>query len=245
MDEKMLQRKIKISEIFCSIQGEGIYTGTPSIFIRFQGCSSCCAWCDTGYGQSKDIGKEMTIQEILDKVSEYPHVYHIVITGGEPLESIEGLKMFLYCLRKLDSCYFVTVETNGTLNPFEYALSANKVDFWSISPKLQSAKAKRKYNFYAIAAMLLYKGQLKFVISDEKDINEMFSLLSKFMKVPIVIVQPNGQDKGMTCAPEEYSKRANWLVNILLNKYKAFVEKYDVRIMLQTHKVIWGNKRGI
>jgi len=239
-------KTLDISEIFCSIQGEGIYTGVPSIFIRLQGCSSHCIWCDTNFGQNKNLGKRMTNEEILNKISEYKYINHIVITGGEPTEQMEGLRAFLSFL---SAHFFVTVETNGTINPFDfdpYAYVDKWVSLWSVSPKLQSAKAKRKYNFCAIEAMLLHKAQLKFVISDEKDIEEMFELLQRFMKVPpVIIVQPNGQEEGKTCSPEEYSKRADWLVNILLDKYIDYFDKYDIRIMLQTHKVIWGNKRGM
>ena len=235
---------LKISEIFCSIQGEGIYTGTPSIFVRFQGCSSHCFWCDSSFGWDKNSGNEMSVEEVFNKICNYKYANHVVITGGESLEQLEGLKSLVELLRYQ---YFITIETNGTINPCDY-LDQFDINMWSISPKLCSAKAKRKYDIEAIKYMIEYKNsQLKFVISDEEDIKEMFKLLQQLelaQYIPI-IVQPNGQEKGLTCSAEEYSKRASWLVDILLKEYISYWSKYDIRIMLQQHKVIWGNKRGV
>ena len=240
--------KIRISEIFCSIQGEGIYTGTPSVFVRFQGCHNNCAWCDTSFSWDKNLGQEMTVQEVLSKIFTFKNIYHIVITGGESTNQLEGLTSLVhYLYYDKDGRKFTTVETNGTINPFDsFSGNAACVDLWSISPKLQSAKAKLKYNISAISQMLYYNSQLKFVVSDEADIIEMFQLLNtiRFLNRP-VIIQPNGQDKGITCSSEEYSTRADWLINILLSKYITHIAMYDIRIMLQQHKVVWGNKRGV
>jgi len=240
--------KIRISEIFCSIQGEGIYTGIPSVFVRFQGCHNNCTWCDTGFSWDKNLGQEMSVQEVLNKIFTFKNINPVVITGGEPTNQLEGLVSLVYCLFYNNNNYkFTTVETNGTINPFKFFPNIGGcVGLWSVSPKLQSAKAKLKYDISAIKQILNYKSQLKFVVSDEADIIEMFQLLNPlpFLHRP-VIIQPNGQEKGATCSMEEYSRRADWLVNTLLNKYIDYFEKYDIRIMLQQHKVIWGNKRGV
>ncbi len=80
---------MRISEIFYSIQGEGIYQGRPMIFIRTQGCNLAkeyggCVWCDTRYAQSYTPGEERSIPAILSHLAKYPS-RRICLTGGEPL----------------------------------------------------------------------------------------------------------------------------------------------------------------
>ena len=75
---------MRIAEIFYSIQGEGILAGVPSIFIRTSGCNLRCHWCDTPYASWKPEGPEMSIEEILKKISGWD-CNHIVLTGGEPM----------------------------------------------------------------------------------------------------------------------------------------------------------------
>ena len=70
---------MRINEIFYSLQGEGAFTGTPSIFIRFSGCNLKCDFCDTIHQPYK----EMTMKEIIEEIKKYP-AKHIVLTGGEP-----------------------------------------------------------------------------------------------------------------------------------------------------------------
>lgn len=96
---------MKVNEIFYSIQGEGFYTGTPAIFIRFSGCNLQCAFCDTEH----EAGVEMTAAEILTAIAPYP-ACHVVLTGGEPaLQLTEDLVEMLHRAGK-----YVQVETNGT-----------------------------------------------------------------------------------------------------------------------------------
>lgn len=110
----------KINEIFYSLQGEGYFTGVPSLFVRFSGCNLQCPFCDTAH----DTGERLTAAEILRRAADCP-AHHVVLTGGEPSlfltdELIDGL----HALGK-----FVAVETNGThrLPP--------SVDWVTLSPK--------------------------------------------------------------------------------------------------------------
>ncbi|MEM1582972.1 MAG: 7-carboxy-7-deazaguanine synthase QueE, partial [Candidatus Bathyarchaeia archaeon] len=73
---------MKISEIFFSIEGEGIEIGRPEVFVRLSGCNLRCSWCDTKYALKN--GKEMSIEEIIQEIGKYP-CKNISITGGEPL----------------------------------------------------------------------------------------------------------------------------------------------------------------
>ena len=75
---------MRIAEIFHSIQGEGLLAGVPSIFIRTSGCNLRCHWCDTPYASWKPEGPEMSVEEILKKLTEW-NCDHVVLTGGEPM----------------------------------------------------------------------------------------------------------------------------------------------------------------
>lgn len=107
---------MKVNEIFKSLQGEGRLAGTPTTFIRLQGCNlypnSLCKWCDTKYAQSPDRGFEITIEEIVDQVVANG-LKHVCVTGGEPLRQTIGV--LLGTLKR--GGFSVEVETNGTIIP--------------------------------------------------------------------------------------------------------------------------------
>lgn len=97
---------MRINEIFYSLQGEGYYTGTPVIFIRFAGCNLSCEFCDTRHQPYKEYSEE----EILREIKKYTPCDRVVLTGGEPTLQITA--DFLDLL--VESGYFVNIETNGT-----------------------------------------------------------------------------------------------------------------------------------
>lgn len=111
---------MKVNEIFYSLQGEGRFTGTPAVFLRFSGCNLKCSFCDT----SHDEGVEMQAVEIIGEILKYPS-RHIVITGGEP--SLQLDRDFVDCLHQHG--YFVQVETNGVKK------LPDNVDWITCSPK--------------------------------------------------------------------------------------------------------------
>lgn len=115
---------MKINEIFYSLQGEGYYTGTPAVFVRLSGCNLHCDFCDTDH----ETGIELTDEQIVKKVCEYPTL-HVVITGGEPL-----LQLTSSLVRKLHQAgLFVQIETNGT-RPLKGDL-LTEIDWVTCSPK--------------------------------------------------------------------------------------------------------------
>jgi organic radical activating enzyme len=115
--------KLKISNIFYSIQGEGKYIGTPSIFVRFFKCNLQCSFCDDlDHTQGYD---EFTYEQLLEKIAHHPS-RHIILTGGEP--TIYELNPFIDFLK--DQGYFVAIETNG------YKLeNVSNADWITYSPK--------------------------------------------------------------------------------------------------------------
>src|SRR6476659_6799914 len=120
---------MKISEIFYSIQGEGMLTGVPSVFVRTSGCNLRCVWCDTPYTSWQPEGSDMTVEDILEAIRVYPGK-HAVVTGGEPLiapqivEVTRGIKQL---------GLHITIETAGTV------FHPVACDLMSISPKLENS----------------------------------------------------------------------------------------------------------
>lgn len=117
---------MKVNEIFYSIQGEGYFTGTPSVFIRLSGCNLRCNFCDTEHQSYK----EYTEDEIINEIAKYP-TKHIVITGGEPLLQLNS--SFIEKLHNAEK--FVQIETNGTISINESYLS--NIDWVTCSPKFE------------------------------------------------------------------------------------------------------------
>lgn len=118
---------MRVNEIFYSLQGEGFYSGTPAVFVRFSGCNLNCSFCDTRHDDYAD----MTEDEIMYEVSKYP-ACHIVITGGEPaLQITASLVGRLHAAGK-----YVQMETNGTSR-----LPADcGVDWITCSPKYRPVR---------------------------------------------------------------------------------------------------------
>lgn len=121
-------KKMKINEIFYSLQGEGRYTGTPAVFIRFSGCNLKCSFCDTIHQKAT----ELTEEQIITKIKEYPSKF-VVLTGGEP--SMQVTAEFVEKLH--DNGYYVTIETNGTF------MCPDSIDWITCSPKYKKVVLNR------------------------------------------------------------------------------------------------------
>ncbi|MCM1163445.1 MAG: 7-carboxy-7-deazaguanine synthase QueE [Muribaculaceae bacterium] len=119
--KKMSERTLyRVNEIFYSLQGEGYFTGTPVVFLRFSGCNLRCSFCDTDHEQ----GTEMEIDTLVNRLLSYPS-RHLVITGGEP--SLQTDRLLVEVLH--DAGFYVQIETNGT-----HPLPDN-IDWVTCSPK--------------------------------------------------------------------------------------------------------------
>ena len=122
---------MKVNEIFYSLQGEGVYTGTAAVFLRLSGCNMKCWFCDT---KGHEQGTEMTEEEIAERVSQYP-ARHIVITGGEPTMQLNArLTRLLH-----EKGFYIQIETNGAL-PLK---DGTEVDWITCSPKGNEIKIQR------------------------------------------------------------------------------------------------------
>ena len=121
------RRLMKINEIFYSLQGEGHYTGTPAVFVRFAGCNLKCSFCDTDFTSFT----EMTEDDIVREIGQYP-TNHIVITGGEPT-----LQITASLVSKLhDAGKYVQIETNGT----NVLPEGCNIDWVTCSPKYKAVR---------------------------------------------------------------------------------------------------------
>ena len=190
-----------ISELFYSVQGEGLLSGVPSVFVRTSGCNLRCRWCDTPYASSEPEGEQQTVEEIVARVREYP-ARHVVLTGGEPMlaKGIEDLAGMLK-----EAGYHITIETAGTIEPDGIAC-----DLASLSPKLadstldaeqfgegwskrheESRIQQEVLNAWAVA----YSCQFKFVVSDSGDMEEIEKILEAVTPRPEpgrVLLMPEG-----------------------------------------------------
>ncbi len=226
---------MRIAEIFHSIQGEGLLTGVPSVFVRTSGCNLRCHWCDTPYASWKPEGPEMSVGAILAKVSQW-ECRHIVLTGGEPLIAPE-LPVLAAGLRKAGK--HITIETAATVPP-----AGIGCDLASLSPKLSNstppaerdpAWAKKheeaRLRPDVIADWIKFcEFQLKFVVSTERDLAEIKSLLSQLPPVPPdrVLLMPEGTDS------KTLASRAPWLVEICKREGFRFCPRLQIELFGHT-----------
>src|SRR4051812_21842795 len=169
---------MKLSELFYSIQGEGKLTGVPSVFVRTSGCNLRCNWCDTPYASWSPEGTPLNVDAIVAEVRKHP-AKHVVLTGGEPMIAKE-IRELAGALKQLG--YHITIETAATIAPDGIAC-----DLASLSPKLKNSAPddrlsatwrekheKLRWQPEVVKAWLAdYGYQLKFVVSQEADVNEL------------------------------------------------------------------------
>lgn len=227
---------MKISEIFYSIQGEGMLAGTPSVFVRTSGCNLHCSWCDTPYTSWQPEGEELALEEILARVTRY-RAHYVVVTGGEPMIAPEIVPL-TEALRQMR--LHVTVETAGTdFAPVDCHLM-------SISPKLSnSTPFEREEGRWAAQHdrlrsrpevlkrfMAAYEYQLKFVVAEEDDIVEIKALVTRLQANPQrVVLMPEGTDA------ELLRERAAWIVELC--------KQEGYRFSPRLHIDLYGNRRGV
>lgn len=229
---------IKISEIFHSIQGEGLYQGMPSYFIRLATCNLHCKWCDTPYASWNPEFVKMSIPKILEELNSNPFTHHVVVTGGEPFLQAELVDL----VKALKERKFViTIETAGTIY-FE-----TEADLISISPKFSSSDPinekesilkRHKRNRNSISEIRKFfrkkKCQLKFVVESEADISEIEEFLNSFRKNS---VSPE-QIFLMPCSQTKIEH------DFLLPKVANLCQETGFRLANRLHLQIWDNSRG-
>jgi len=209
---------MNISEIFYSLQGEGRFSGFPTVFVRTAECNLRCSYCDTTYAYK---GKNhMTIDEILDIISPYP-TQHVCITGGEPLLQ-KDLTSLLDSL--MHQNYTVSLETNGSISID--AISSRKNIMISLDIKCPSSGMHKHMDLRNLE-FLRPQDQLKCIIKNHEDYTYAKQVLETHTVVCPVFFQPVW---GTNPQP-----LAQWILD----------DGLKVRLSLQLHKVLWGEKRGV
>ena len=214
---------MKVSEIFYSIEGEGIEIGRPQVFIRLAGCNLQCEWCDTKYAWNN--GKEMSIAEIINEIRRYP-CKNISITGGEPLLQRDELVELVEKLKEVK--YWIQLNTNGTIfNQKIFEL----VDLITMDCKCPSSEMKSDLKVLVKTKNSFgSKLQFKFVISNEEDYQYAKNVILISLKDKTsIIFQPEWNSRKFSEKLVDLVKRDN----------------LEVRVILQQQKMIWGMKRSV
>jgi 7-carboxy-7-deazaguanine synthase len=227
---------MRVAEIFFSVQGEGILAGVPSAFVRTTGCPLRCAWCDSPYTSWEPVGESISVDAILARLTGFP-TRHVVVTGGEPLVAagIEEL-----CARLHAAGYHITVETAGV------AFKPLPIDLASLSPKLSNSVPHQREDGRfalrhdqlrlqpAVLRAFMEQGpyQLKFVIEQPHDVNEVLALLYQLPPVEParVLLMPQGISR------EELAARGPWVAELC--------KKHGFRYCPRIHIELYGHQRG-
>ncbi len=224
---------MRVSEIFYSLQGEGMLVGTPSVFVRLAGCPLRCRWCDTAYAWDFAAGEELEPGQIAEQVNLWPCRF-VVLTGGEPLTGPDlslrpGLVDLSHRLRAAGR--HITVETSGVLFVPDLAC-----DLMSISPKLTNAgtQCADRLDVDTIRRLMdAYPYQLKFVVDLPQDVEEVRQVLGRLGELDTTRVMLMPQ----AASPEE-----------LLRKSPAIAEackQTGLRFGPRLHLLLWGRQRGV
>ena len=215
-----------INEIFQTIQGEGVFTGVPAIFVRLQGCPVGCPWCDTRHTWVVDPAREVGSREVLDRSNESDgwskmsteeilgsfetlgyRARHVVLTGGEPC---------LYDLHELSSAllaagYQVQIETSGTSEILTHAQT------WvTVSPKIGM-----KGGLPVLVSALERANEIKHPVATERHVEELDALLAtaSLRENVVIALQPISQKPRATQLAMATCIARNWRLSIQTHKY--------------------------
>jgi 7-carboxy-7-deazaguanine synthase len=212
------QSRLKLTEIFLSLQGEARDAGWPTVFVRLTGCPLRCQYCDTAYAFHG--GEWWDIDAILVEVARHG-ARHVCVTGGEPLAQ----KRCLVLLSKLcDAGYAVSLETSGA------------IDVSGVDPRVSrvldiktpgSGEVAR--NLWTNLPLLTAHDQVKFVVCSRADFDWARDVVSqhRLHETCDVLFSPSHAQ----VSPREL---ADWIVQ----------ERLPVRFQLQLHKILWGEEPG-
>ncbi len=218
---------MQVAEVFYSIQGEGVTAGLPAVFVRLQGCTVGCSWCDTKYSWDPEGGSAVDLDALVEEVSAYP-CRRAVVTGGEPLES----PSFALLLKALGVQGFaIEVETSGTVQP---PPSVDRSVQWNVSLKLAGSDVDeaRRLKPDVIRAFLARDAWWKFVVTSDADVAEVLHLAERFALPRVrILLQPEAVHR------EDLLERSRWVVEAC--KLHGFA--FSPRL----HVLLWGAKRGV
>lgn len=210
--------RLRITEIFYSLQGESNLVGLPTVFIRLTGCPLRCGYCDTSYAFKG--GEWMSCAEVLAQVSAYAARY-VMVTGGEPLAQRECLPL----LRALcDTGYRVSLETSGAVD-----ISGIDSRVARVMDLKTPGSGEMERNLYSNIEHLTAQDQVKFVICNEADYTWAQQQLEKWALSDRCEVLFSAA-QGLLDA----TQLADWVLR----------DRLPVRFQIQLHKYLWGDVAG-
>lgn len=210
---------LRIFEIFHSLQGESSRVGLPTVFVRLTGCPLRCGYCDTEYAFHG--GATQSFDEILATVASY-YAQYVCVTGGEPLAQ-KGCHVLLKML--CDAGYQVSIETSG-------AMDISQVDQRvSVIMDIKTpGSGEESKNLWSNIATLEAKDEVKFVLVDRADYEWAKQILNQYdltKKCPVLF-----SPVYKTLPPADL---ARWVLE----------DRLPVRMQVQLHKILWGEKAGV
>lgn len=210
--------RLRLTEIFFSLQGETRTVGLPTVFIRLTGCPLRCQYCDTAYAFNG--GQWHTFDEIFAEVAKYDTKY-VTVSGGEPLAQ----KACIPLLRQLcDKGYDVSLETSGAID-----VSAVDPRVMKVLDIKTPASLEVERNLWSNIDALTPHDQVKFVICNEADYDWSKKILSEYDLANRcgVLFSPSHEEL-------EPGRLADWVIK----------DQLPVRLQIQLHKYLWGDAQG-
>ena len=239
--------KLAVSEVFYSIQGEGVTTGYPSVFIRLGGCNLMCGGMGTQFDgelhndatwrcDTIEVWMKANSQNIDDVLGEEHHKAfangaHAIITGGEPMMQQAGVEELINYLRGLYPGIVVEIETNGTIIPSMQL--QDLVTQWNCSPKLANSGNHRNQYFNENVIRVLNKlnTQFKFVVTTAKDWHEISELYLPHIDKSKVWLMPSGENQ------ELLNQSKQEVAELVKDNYLKFTNRLHIEI--------WNKKTGV
>lgn len=213
-----MEKALKITEIFYSLQGESNTVGLPTVFVRLTGCPLRCTYCDTAYAFAG--GENKPLSAIIEQVDQYKARY-ITITGGEPLAQRASNDLMTMLL---DKGYVVSLETSGAID-----LSAVDHRVVKVMDLKTPGSKEIKKNRYQNIDYLTASDQIKFVISDTIDYEWSKSMIEQY-------------DLSNRC--EILFSPVMGKMNPTELAEKIIQDNLPVRFQIQLHKYLWGDIQG-
>lgn len=210
--------RLRLTEIFLSLQGEARSIGWPTVFVRLTGCPLRCQYCDTAYAFHG--GQWWQIDDILSEVASHG-ARHVCVTGGEPLAQKRCIGLLA---RLCDAGYEVSLETSGAIDIAEVDPRVSRV----LDIKTPDSKEAHR-NLWSNLALLTARDQVKLVICSREDYDWAKAVVAqhRLTEVCDVLFSPSfSQIKP--------SDLADWIV----------ADRLPVRFQLQLHKILWNDEPG-
>lgn len=223
--ENQLTMTYKINELFETLQGEGSFTGQPSIFIRLQGCPVGCSWCDTKHTWDIEVKDQVSADAMVNKTAETSQwasftseevltlfqnkkfrAKHVVITGGEPCM----VDLTPLCELLEQHGYSTQIETSGTFD-----VKTTKDCWVTVSPKVNM-----RGGYEVLASAMARANEIKHPIATEQHIDDLKALLTLHQVVDTPIyLQPISQKTRATELAIEHCIANNWRLSVQVHKY--------------------------